>query len=90
MVYYVGYHEGIAVSSGALFLTDVAGIYDVATCPEFRKRGFGFAISRYLVDEAQRAGYANAVLVATAEGTGIYERVGFQKQCLVERWCYIP
>ena len=35
MVYYVGYHEGIAVSSGALFFTDVAGIYDVATRPEF-------------------------------------------------------
>jgi ribosomal protein S18 acetylase RimI-like enzyme len=90
MVYYVGYHEGIAVSSGALFFTDVAGIYDVATRPEFRRRGFGSAIYRYLLDEAQRAGYANAVLVATAEGTGIYERVGFQKQCLVEKWCHIP
>lgn len=90
MVYYIGYHEGIPVTTGALFLTDVAGIYDVATRPEYRRRGFGSALFRHLVNEAKQAKYESAVLVASAEGAGIYERAGFQKDCVVEEWSFTP
>jgi ribosomal protein S18 acetylase RimI-like enzyme len=90
MVYYIGYHEGIPVTTGALFLTDVAGIYDVATRPEYRRRGFGSALFRHLVNEAKQAKYESAVLVASAEGAGIYERTGFQKDCVVEEWSFAP
>ena len=90
MVYYIGYHEDIPVTTGALFLTDVAGIYDIATRPEYRRRGFGSALFRHLVNEAKRAKYESAVLVASAEGAGIYERTGFQKDCVVEEWSFTP
>lgn len=90
MIYYIGYHEDIPVTIGALYLTDVAGIYDVATRPEYRRRGFGSALFRHLVNEAKQAKYESAVLVASAEGAGIYERAGFKKDCVVEEWSFTP
>ena len=78
------------LKKGALFLTDVAGIYDVATRPEYRRRGFGSALFKHLVNEAKQAKYESAVLVASAEGAGIYERAGFQKDCVVEEWSFTP
>ncbi len=77
---WVAYRDGAPVATAASVRSDeVLGIYNVATTPEHRRHGYGEAITRYAIDEALRAGGINSiVLQSTAQGQGIYERLGFR------------
>jgi ribosomal protein S18 acetylase RimI-like enzyme len=77
---YVGYLGDTAVATAELTLGGgVVGLYNIATLAEFRRRGFGSALTlRPLLDAGER-GYGTAVLQASDDGAGIYERVGFRR-----------
>jgi ribosomal protein S18 acetylase RimI-like enzyme len=77
---YVGYVGEVGVATAEL--TDggnVAGLYNIATLEDFRRRGIGTALTHHLLSEARAHGRRAAVLQAAADGVGIYERLGFRK-----------
>jgi GNAT superfamily N-acetyltransferase len=79
-VCWVGYQDGAPVATAASVASDGAlGIYNVATAPEHRKRGYGEAITRYAVQAGVRDGdMGQIVLQSTSAGRRIYERMGFE------------
>ena len=84
---FVGYAHNKPVTTGCLFLTDfAAGFYDIATCPNQQRRGFGSAMFHHLVAFAHQAGYKHGVLQASADGLNIYKRIGFQSVCEFNVW----
>lgn len=56
---------------------DLAGIFDMAVWPRFRRRGIGTALLSAVCTAAQQAGADRAVLNATAEGKLLYSTCGF-------------
>lgn len=76
--YYIGYLDGNPVATSECYLAHgVAGIYNVATLAHARRRGFGTAMTAVALQAARAEGYGMAVLQASDDGTGIYERLGF-------------
>jgi ribosomal protein S18 acetylase RimI-like enzyme len=77
---YVGYVDGEAVSTTAIVMgADAVGVYNVATVPEQRRRGYGEALMRHAVEEAQRKhGVEQVILQSTPAGYKLYERMGFR------------
>lgn len=81
LVLFVGYYENKPVSTAAVFMTDVAGIFDVSTMPNQQKRGYGSAMFYTAVEYAKSSGYRHAVLQASPDGLNIYKRFGFETVC---------
>jgi GNAT superfamily N-acetyltransferase len=74
---WTGYLDGLPVATAACVRTgSVLGLYNVATAPGYRKRGFGEAITRHVVDASEQAD--SLVLQSTSHGFGLYERLGFR------------
>jgi ribosomal protein S18 acetylase RimI-like enzyme len=55
----------------------LAGVFDMAVWPAFRRRGLGTALLRAVSAAAGAAGATHAVLNATPEGELLYRRYGF-------------
>jgi ribosomal protein S18 acetylase RimI-like enzyme len=79
-VCWVGYRKDLPVTTAACVAAKgTIGIYNVATVPEYRERGYGEAITRHAIEAGRRenAG-ARPVLQSTSKGLGIYARMGFR------------
>ncbi len=77
---YVGYADGEAVATCELTVAGgVAGLYGISTLAAHRHRGYGSALTGHALLEARRDGISRAVLQASADGLGVYERIGFEK-----------
>jgi ribosomal protein S18 acetylase RimI-like enzyme len=75
---YVGYADGRPAAASQLVMSDgVAGIYYVATLEDYRRRGFGEAMTWHAVRDGAEAGCDVSVLQASVMGLPIYERMGF-------------
>jgi ribosomal protein S18 acetylase RimI-like enzyme len=77
---YVGYRDGTAVSAAASFPIDGA-IYIglVATDPEAQGKGYGEAVMRRSIEQAQKnMGNRRMVLHASEMGQPLYRSMGFQ------------
>lgn len=82
MILFVGYFEGVPVSTSELFIGGgVAGLYSVATRREFRGQGIGSALTWAAANEARTRGISTAVLQSSADGKGLYTRLGFRRRC---------
>jgi ribosomal protein S18 acetylase RimI-like enzyme len=68
-------------SSGLMLGGGVAGVYNVATAPDARRRGIGAALTATAIAEGRERGYEVAVLGASELGRGVYERMGFAEVC---------
>ncbi len=87
--YYLGFLNGHPVASLTLSLDQgIANIYDVATIPEFRRRGIGTTLTLTALLDARTLGYRVGVLQATAAGVEVYRRIGFLKFCQFERYVF--
>lgn len=62
---------------------EMAGIYYVATVPEFRKRGYAKRIMNALIRKAIELDFDRVCLLATPDGVPLYEKCGFRKVCPV-------
>lgn len=59
----------------------IAAIYGMSVTPEARGRGVASTLTHTLVDRAEALGCHRVVLHASEMAIGVYERVGFVKQC---------
>jgi ribosomal protein S18 acetylase RimI-like enzyme len=77
---YVAYVDEEPVSTAAVVMGGGAmGVYNVATVPGHRRRGYGEAVIRYaLADAESRHGVAGVLLQSTPAGYKLYQRMGFQ------------
>lgn len=88
---YLARVEGEAVATSALFLAaGVASINWVVTLPQRRRQGIGTAMTLQTARSARVAGYRMAVLTASAEGIGVYRRLGFEECCTVSTYAWFP
>jgi ribosomal protein S18 acetylase RimI-like enzyme len=77
---YVGYLDGEPVSTTAAVLGGGAiGIYNVATLPEHQRQGYGEAVMRHALADAQaQYGVERSILQSTPAGYRLYERMGYR------------
>ncbi len=62
----------------------VAGVYNIATLPAYRRRGLGEALTWHAVSRGAEAGCTIASLQTSEMGESIYTRMGFR------RWASYP
>jgi ribosomal protein S18 acetylase RimI-like enzyme len=83
--------DGHPVGCAAVFLTDAAAVVDhVVTAHQDRHRGIGTLLTRWALATAYRSGQRTAVLTASPQGQGIYERLGFRTVSVVRRYRSAP
>ncbi|HCO04044.1 MAG TPA: hypothetical protein DIT48_11925 [Actinobacteria bacterium] len=88
---FVGEQDGrIVGSSGIVWTGGVAGIYNVTTPPELRRRGVATAMSQHALRTARAHGHRVAVLGSSDLGRGVYERLGFRDVCTVAEFAIEP
>jgi len=77
---YVGYVDGVPVSTTATIeCGGTVGVYNVATMPEFRRRGYGEAVMRYALADAERVRAPRPIVLQSTEaGLRLYEKMGFR------------
>jgi GNAT superfamily N-acetyltransferase len=80
-VCWVGYCESRPVATAATVVYDgVIGVYNVATVPDERSRGYAEAITRFAIAEASRQSrLTRVILQSTAQGERLYKRLGFRE-----------
>ena len=75
----VGAVAGVPVSSAIVSVTGTtAGIYNVATPPEHRRRGYGAALTWAAVQRGARLGCDHSVLQASELGAPVYRQMGYR------------
>jgi ribosomal protein S18 acetylase RimI-like enzyme len=83
---YIGWVEGRAVSVSMAYISHgVAGVYGVATVPEFRRRGYGEAITWAAIGSGPSL---PAVLEPTEIAASLYRRMGFAEVGRLRKWRY--
>ncbi len=77
---WVAHQNGIPVGTAAAVLgSGVTGLYNIAILPEYRRRGYGSAVTRLAAEGALEQGGANKfILQASMQGVRMYERMGFR------------
>lgn len=85
---YLGKIDGEPVATGVgVSFENHVGIFNVATVPAHRRHGYGAAITGRAVRDGLDRGARWAWLQSTADGYGIYEKLGFRT---LESWeCWI-
>jgi GNAT superfamily N-acetyltransferase len=85
---YIGEIDGKAVATGVgVRLAEHVGIFNVATLPAHRRRGYGAAITARAVRDGLDQGAKWAWLQSTTDGYRVYEQLGFRT---LESWeCWI-
>lgn len=70
--------DDVPVATALVSVTGrTAGIYNVATPPEHRRRGYGEALTWAAVEEGRRLGCDHSTLQASPMGAPIYRRMGY-------------
>jgi len=85
---YVGEIDGEQVTTGlGVTLGQAVGIFNIATPPEHRGRGFGTAVTARAVADGLAVGARWSYLQSTEAGYPVYRRMGF---VTVEQWdCWV-
>ena len=80
MTGWVGYVRGKAVATAVTCVDSGAvGLYSVATLREFRRRGYGEAVTRHALDAARSvSGIERSILQSTPAGFSMYSRMGYR------------
>lgn len=88
---YVGFVDGKPVTTSSVYYgAGVAGIYNVATLPEERGKGYGAAMTvRPLLDSAE-AGYRFGILQSSKMGLPVYLKLGFEEYCKLGMHAWVP
>lgn len=77
--FHVAYLDGVPVATAEVTLAGgSAGVFNVATRAAYRRRGIGGAVTAHALRDAHSAGARRGVLEASADGVGVYARLGFR------------
>jgi N-acetylglutamate synthase len=88
---YVGEVDGVAVTTGlGVTLGGSVGIFNIATPPAHRRRGFGAAVTTRAVTDGLAAGATWSWLQASRAGRPVYERLGFRTLESWRSWVSVP
>lgn len=83
-VFFMAYLNGIPVGTAALSVSpSSAGIWNLATVPEFRKHGIGGALVHAAIVEAKKRHYDQVMAILMPKGLawGLFTKLGFQAVC---------
>ena len=84
---YLSRENGLVVSVGfGVFAEGTAGIFNIATPPAYRGRGYGRAVTSRIVTDGIARGADLAYLQSSPDGYPLYESMGFRT---VETWTYL-
>jgi N-acetylglutamate synthase len=84
---YLGYtHVGPVATSLRFTTSGISGLYFVSVLPEFRRRGFGEAMTRRAAVDGRREGCTTSYLQASEMGRPLYERIGYRTIEEYELW----
>jgi len=79
--HFVGWWERSPVACSTLYLfAGVAGVFNVETDPDARRRGFGTAVTVAALRQARAAGYRHGVLHSSEMGLSVYQKLGFRER----------
>lgn len=78
---WVGYRGSVPVATAATVVSrGVIGVYNVATMPDVRGRGYGEAVMRHAIEAAAaESGLHRVILQSTAMGESLYKQLGFRE-----------
>ena len=76
--------QPVAIAS-VLYYGGIAGIYNIATLPSYRRLGIGTAITLAPLLDAKKKGYEIACLESSEMGQNLYTRIGFKEYCKIFR-----
>lgn len=78
---YVAYTEGRAVATACTVVhAGAVGVYGVSTRPDVQRKGFGEALMRYVLADAEREGGPKlSVLESTDSAIRLYKRLGYRR-----------
>ena len=83
--------DGKPVGSSMLFLgSESAGLYWGGVIPEARNRGVNTAMAQARLQLAKDMDYSTAVVQCFDSSVGLYKRLGFKEQSLIDFYRYIP
>jgi hypothetical protein len=81
---YVGEADGDIVTTGlGITLPPFVGVWNIATVPEQRRRGYGAAVTARAIADGFRAGASWSFLQSSPAGYAVYSALGFRT---LERW----
>lgn len=77
-LHYIGYLGDTPVTSATLLdAGGTAAVYDLSTLPDYRRQGLGGALTRFLLAETRRRGYAETWIWASNMARSLYKTLGF-------------
>jgi predicted acetyltransferase len=83
--------DGRPVATSMYFLgAGVVGIYFVATLPEARRKGAGYAVTQRALRDGRALGYRAGILQASKMGEPVYRRMGFRETHKTMNYSWLP
>jgi ribosomal protein S18 acetylase RimI-like enzyme len=80
-------HHGEPVAVGLGTVTaGLVGVYNIATPPPFRSRGYGRLVTEAVIRDGLAAGAKGAYLLASDLGQPLYRSLGFET---IDTWTYL-
>ena len=89
--HFIGFLDEIPVATSLVVMgPQVAGILNVTTKPEARRKGIGTFITSFPLQFAKNRGYKIGVLTSSEEAFEMYKKMGFQEMCKIKRYMWSP